>query len=116
VQLAGLLHDASEAYVTDIPSPLKSTPELWGFRKIEDRILQVVAHKWNLPWPIPEEVKIADRVEQLTEAMALHPLGSAKWEGNGIFRGLGPRSEPLFPMNPKEAEKVYLVLFRELTK
>lgn len=59
--LWGLLHDASEAYVGDLVSPLKHTDEMKIFRDIEDKVQEVIATAFVLPWPMPVEVKEADR-------------------------------------------------------
>ena len=51
--LEGLMHDASEAYIIDVPSPVKY--ELPKYKIIEKRIEKVIAQKWNLVynngWP-----------------------------------------------------------------
>jgi uncharacterized protein len=58
MQLAGLLHDASEAYMQDIPSPIKQLfPE---YIKIEHNLMSVIAKKFGLKYPFPEEIKIND--------------------------------------------------------
>ncbi len=58
LKLVGLLHDATEAYLGDISSPLKRLlPE---YSKLEDNFWKVVAKRWNLPLTIPAEVKKAD--------------------------------------------------------
>jgi len=76
--LWGLLHDASEAYTGDIPSPIK--PFLNGFKKIERDIQKCIAQKFNLPWPMPKIVKWADITLLTNEANVVmrtpHP---AKW-------------------------------------
>jgi 5'-deoxynucleotidase YfbR-like HD superfamily hydrolase len=46
LQLACLLHDAAEAYVADIPRPVKQ--RLTGFAEIEDNILDVILRKFGL--------------------------------------------------------------------
>jgi 5'-deoxynucleotidase YfbR-like HD superfamily hydrolase len=69
----GLFHDAAEAYVGDMPRPLKlSMPD---FKRVEDGILKVIFEKFNLPWPMPDEYKEADEAWLGTEARAL--LGTA---------------------------------------
>jgi hypothetical protein len=57
-KLWGLLHDASEAYVCDIPRPLK--PHLTDYKLIETRIMYVIADKFNLLGVMPSEVKALD--------------------------------------------------------
>jgi hypothetical protein len=65
----GLLHDATEAYVGDMIRPLKlHMPE---FREVEDRILFVIAQKFDLALPIPSSVKEADEILLATEAHAI---------------------------------------------
>lgn len=58
VAQAALLHDATEAYLPDVISPLK--PLLLGFTEMEQRLGKVIAEKFGLPWPEPAEVKDAD--------------------------------------------------------
>ena len=63
--LHGLLHDAAEAYVNDIPSPLKRLmPE---YKAMEDKVWKVISEKFNLPFIMPLEVKVADIRMGLTE-------------------------------------------------
>jgi len=45
---AFLLHDASEAYICDIPRPLKRLPEFAGYLEIEDNINKVIAQKFGI--------------------------------------------------------------------
>jgi hypothetical protein len=58
LKLAALLHDASEAYLVDIPRPIKNAmPE---YRAIEDRLMRVIFERFNLDlgnlWPLPPEI------------------------------------------------------------
>ena len=57
--LAGLLHDASEAYIGDMPSPFKKMmPE---YKVIEEKLMKVIAKKFQFQLPLPKEVKEHDR-------------------------------------------------------
>lgn len=59
-KLAALLHDASEAYLIDIPRPVKK--KLSNYAEIENGLMRVIAKKYNFMWPLHEEVKKADEV------------------------------------------------------
>lgn len=53
-----LLHDAAEAYIQDIASPLKALlPE---YQMIERRVWWAICDRFNLPYKLDEAVKIAD--------------------------------------------------------
>ena len=69
LKLYGLLHDAAEAYVSDVPTPVKKC--LPGFKEIEDGILSAVFRKYGLDFPIPEEVKTIDHGVLNDEAKVL---------------------------------------------
>lgn len=58
--LAGLLHDASEAYLLDIPSPIKQRiPE---YKAWENNLMEVIAMKFGFTYPFHESVKAADKL------------------------------------------------------
>lgn len=59
VQKWALLHDATEAYLPDIPTPIK--PLIAGFVEIEERLMNVIANKYGLRGEIPAIVKEVDR-------------------------------------------------------
>lgn len=63
--LAGLLHDATEAYCVDLPRPIKRF--LPGYREIEDRIWLAVAEHFGLDPVLPECVHEADNAVLLAE-------------------------------------------------
>ena len=74
----GLLHDAAEAYLGDLIWPLKQVPELAApFARLEERILRLVAERFDLEWPMPEAVKWADLSIRAAEARDL--LGDPEW-------------------------------------
>lgn len=57
-----LLHDASEAYLTDLPSPLKRLPEFSAYRAAEARASMVIAERFGLDAVCPDEVHAADKL------------------------------------------------------
>lgn len=57
--LSALLHDASEAYLIDLPKPIKN--EIPQYLEIEDKVMKVIAKKLGFQYPFPEDVKFADK-------------------------------------------------------
>jgi uncharacterized protein len=104
----GLLHDAAEAYLSDIPQPVKR--ELTLFNEFEDRLLEVIAERFGLPKKMPPEVKQVDMVMLATEKVALMGKEPKPWAG---------LPDPLDPSmihawGPKEAKQEFLKRFHEL--
>lgn len=58
LKLAGLMHDASEAYLCDIPRPLK--PFLQGYKEIENDIMGIIAEKYGVTQDALQAVKEYD--------------------------------------------------------
>jgi 5'-deoxynucleotidase YfbR-like HD superfamily hydrolase len=72
VQLHGLLHDAAEAYINDLPSPVKHIPEIHAvIKKLEDSLMTAIYTALKIIPPTEEQetlVKIADKTQQAVEA------------------------------------------------
>lgn len=62
VQLLGLLHDASEAYIADVPGPVKD--ELPQYRAIEERIQRAVYEAFGIGAPEQTETDAVERVDE----------------------------------------------------
>jgi 5'-deoxynucleotidase YfbR-like HD superfamily hydrolase len=65
----GLMHDAAEAYIMDIPRPIKKLIPLVS--QIEEKILQLVAKRFGLEFPFSDLVVRADDVALVSEAYEL---------------------------------------------
>lgn len=107
-KLAALLHDAAEAYLCDIPRPLKKY--LHGYREIEERLERTIAAKFGAPYPWPQEVHELDErmlADELEQIMAPPP---ADW--NLRYPEL---SVHLPGFEPEVAEHVFLKVFRMIT-
>lgn len=73
VCLAGLLHDASEAFARDLNRPLKR--ELPEYRQLEERIQEAIFQRFDLPWPMPAVIHEVDNRVMANEAAAcMQPL------------------------------------------
>lgn len=73
VALVGLLHDASEAYLGDMASPLKGTEWAEPYRVLEAEVTRAIATRFGLPHPLPEIVHDVDLELLATEARDLMP-------------------------------------------
>lgn len=108
--LSGLLHDASEAYVVDLPRPLKLLPEFAPYREAERRLQRAVAVRFGLPEDQAASVTEADDTMAWIEAHSL--LDSAAVE---VIRDERPAFEIMDPLPPVEAERLFLSRFKELS-
>jgi 5'-deoxynucleotidase YfbR-like HD superfamily hydrolase len=108
--LWGLLHDAGEAYLTDLPRPVKSQPEMAAFPQWEDKLLEVIMRHFRQSWPMPESVRQADEVLLMTEARDLMAPPPAPWSIIAT-----PLPETITPMSPREAEQAFLRRFEQLS-
>jgi hypothetical protein len=77
-QLAALMHDASEAYLVDIPRPIK--PLLVGYAGIEASIMSALAERYKFEWPLPSEVKHLDAAIITDERAQNMALSHEVWE------------------------------------
>lgn len=76
--LQALMHDASEAFVKDIPYNLKRMLGA-AYDDIEDRVWRVIAAKYGLPAELDPRVKVADDEALATEKRDLKPDCTENW-------------------------------------
>lgn len=94
-QAAALLHDASEAYLCDVPSPLKRLPEFAPYREAEARLQRCILEAFGLPAELPEIVKQADAFLLAWEAHHPEVLGSPL-PGFNVERAAWPEGDELY--------------------
>ena len=116
--LAGLLHDASEAYLTDVAKPIK--PFLENYMAIEDRIMRAISKKFKFQYPLVQSVKDADNQQLSTEAHYLVPSHGnhwswARWSRDGVRPVVADGIVPI-GMHPTDAKRIFLERFEELTQ
>ncbi len=107
--LAGLLHDAHEAFVGDMATPLKNL--LPGYREIERRAERAVRMRLGLPATLPPEIKRADLVMLATERRDLMINTGMHW---AILDGVAPLGGELSPVSPRLAKERFLRRYHEL--
>lgn len=110
--MAGLMHDAGEAYVSDLSKPVKVIIQ-GEYKALESRIDHVVCEAFDLNYLECHSgpVKEADMRILSTEKRDLMaaPCGVC-W---GTIHP--PYAEHIVPLLPKEAEKLFLERFKQLT-
>lgn len=79
VALWGLFHDASEAYLVDIPRPVKIAKDFSFYRGAESANMMAICERFGLDPVEPPAVKIADNIMLATEAKALFEHAVDGW-------------------------------------
>lgn len=108
--LAGLLHDASEAFVGDVSSPLKKLiPE---YKKIEEKIQHAISDHFGLEYPFPPEVHEADKrmYWQERQEVADNGIRDTLWHQN--LRAA--RKVEAQGMAPHMARRMFLKRYKEI--
>lgn len=111
VALAGLLHDASEAYLVDLPRPLKRSGALGDIYKSYERELQAMIYeRFEVPEAARFDLDFCDAVLLATEKRDLMAREPAPW-----MPLPDPLEDVLFPVPPEIAEAMFLRRYEELT-
>jgi 5'-deoxynucleotidase YfbR-like HD superfamily hydrolase len=106
--LQALLHDAAEAYIGDVSSPLKALlPE---YKLIEKRIEAAIFTRFGLPPQIDRLVKEADMVMLATERRDLMPQNRARWTCDEYQT----TALPIVPLPAAEAKAQFIARFLAL--
>lgn len=101
--LWGLMHDASEAYLVDLPAPIKQASRLGEeYRRIESKIMWTVAVRFRMDPIEPSSIKTADMRLRTTEMRDL--MGCAAYS-SGIYPALPWRIDP---WSPERSEAEFL--------
>ncbi len=109
--LWGLLHDASEAYLCDLPSPVKKDDRMASYREHEKAVMAAICHKFSLPFEEPEEVRAADKYAFSLEAWSLFPREMVR-EWKSVMPDTG---EHITPIDAQTAEHKFLAVFEKLS-
>jgi hypothetical protein len=105
----GLLHDVTEAYLVDLPQPVKGClPE---YAAAEARLERAVAERFGLELPMPERVKRADLEALATEYRDLTGPGKREWES---LRGVTPWPERTGRWTIAHAKATFLAVAKDL--
>jgi hypothetical protein len=107
---AALMHDATEAYLGDMPHPLKHRSPLGkAFKEAEDHLEQVIAARFKIKAGVPE-IKKADRALLATERRA---FSGENWHWPELD-GVEPLALQLTAWPPDEAARAFAARYAEL--
>lgn len=108
--MCGLLHDAGEAYLGDVSSPLKALlPE---YKAIELQVERAIASYFGIPFPFPPEIKDADNKMywQERQDIANNGIRDRMWhQDHRAARKVEARGMP-----PHAAKKFFLSRYNEI--
>lgn len=99
-----LLHDASEAYLVDVPRPIK--PFLLGYDAAEANIMRAVAVRFNLHLGLPDQVKAMDRAILMDERQQNMAPAPVPWSTDAA-----PLGVTLQFWSPEQARAEFLKVF-----
>lgn len=109
-ELEALMHDAAEAYISDLPSPVKCRqPE---YKRLENNIwAKAIAPKFGLNTPLHPRVKRADLLALMAEKEQLVTDYGYEWTLPSDLRA--PDIE-IVPLDWKASKQLFLNRFEEL--
>jgi hypothetical protein len=107
LKLWGLLHDSGEAYLPDVPRPIK--PFLTGFKGMEDAIMLAVCERYGLCLQEPSMVKRVDTAILADEMAQIMGPPPADW-----YLPEGALGVTIEGWLPERAEKEFLKRFERL--
>ncbi|WP_312414145.1 hypothetical protein [Shinella sp.] len=105
--LWALLHDASEAYLVDVPRPVK--PYLTGYKDAEANVMAAVCDRFGLSREMPAAVHEADNRIIADELVNLVPMD---WHARYAGKELGVH---LRYWSPEQAREEFMATFDALT-
>lgn len=108
--LWGLLHDATEAYLVDVPRPLKRSGKFDAYLEFEAKMQVAICKRFGLPEKEPPSVKRADTILLATEARDLMSPLHSDWK-----QPCDPLPFKIDPLNHQMAKDLFMKRFFELT-
>lgn len=108
--LAGLLHDAQEAFLGDVAAPLKAL--LPDYKALESSVEKAVLERFGVATPLPPSVKVADMRLLSTEKRDLMPPHFDAWACDGYE----PLHAVIHPLPPTVAREFFLARYRQIVE
>jgi hypothetical protein len=109
--LAALLHDAAEAYLVDLPRPIKRSPGVGpAYLEAEARVERVVRERFGLPAELTPEIHRADAMALMTEKRDVMGPSPRPW-----VEDLEPDPIVIVSTPPHVVENMFFDAFYALT-
>lgn len=99
LKLNALLHDASEAYLGDMPKPIKK--RLPDYQNVEEKLMICISTVFGVEYPIHPEVKRIDKHQLIYE--------------HNVFSGIDSYDTSFEYWSPEYAKRIFLKTFFEIT-
>lgn len=114
-ELEALLHDAPEYITGDMIRPLKHSPTIYPvYSSVEDKIEQAFAKKWNLLYPLPKEVKMADEAVCAAESLQIVPKDPREeWESGKMHDDSMVAPYEIQMLDAYAAKEFFLIEYEE---
>jgi hypothetical protein len=106
--LAGLMHDASEAYCQDLVGPLKA--HVPAYSDIEAGLWEAIAWRYKLPVELPQSVKDMDLILLATEKRDVIAVDN-HWD---CVSQVTPLKQRIHPLSMKASYVVFVNQFHSL--
>jgi uncharacterized protein len=111
----GLMHDATEAYLGDIPRPLKRQREMAGYCRVEKRLWPVICQRFEIH-STPESTALVKEVDTRVlldeiEALMIDP---DMWDRAGRYKDVAPLGVEIPVMEWRQSADVFSQRFDEL--
>ncbi|MCL2703273.1 MAG: phosphohydrolase [Defluviitaleaceae bacterium] len=103
IQLACLLHDASEAYIADMIRPVKQ--EFPAYREIENKLQDVINQAFGIDLTLEEQALVKD----IDDALLWHEFAE-------LMNGHANVPEPVLHSNPDLSERGFISVEQEFLR
>jgi hypothetical protein len=114
LQAAALLHDASEAYLTDLPRPIKKLPQFKFYREAEERLQLAIYRRFGLT-PSHEDqarIKLMDGRMLMLEKQRLLGKCEKDWDDQSLIHLQPAAQYPGWrPLLQADAKREFLNVF-----
>ncbi len=95
--LTALMHDAAEAFMSDVITPIKNMEEMSRYRDLEFQVERAIARRFNLYFPLPDLIRHFDARALVTESMQIiNHRDRYEWPDVAALDGVDLSRQPSF--------------------